>query len=98
MPAQQQQLGCPNCYTLVPMGTRYGPQCGNAIPPPTWTPVPSASPVPKRNTDLIVVAWFLLPFSSSASQDTHSTRIISNKYFKPPRTQRRMLQTILSTS
>ena len=60
VPGQPQQVVCPNCYTLVPMGTRYCPQCGNAIPPPTWPAVPSIPPAPKRNTALIVVAVVLI--------------------------------------
>src|SRR5437773_3907811 len=60
MPAQPQQVACPNCYTLVPMGTRYCPQCGNAIPPPTWPAVSSVPLAPKRNTALIVVAVVLI--------------------------------------
>ncbi len=60
MPAQPQHVACPNCYTLVQMGTRYCPQCGNAIPPPSWPAVPSVPPAPKRNTALIVVAVVLI--------------------------------------
>ncbi|TMI39294.1 zinc ribbon domain-containing protein [Candidatus Bathyarchaeota archaeon] len=60
MPAQPEQVACLNCYTLVPMGTRYCPQCGNAIPPPTWPAVPSVPPAPRRNTALIVVAVVLI--------------------------------------
>jgi len=60
MPAQPQRVACPNCYTLVPMGTQYCPQCGNAIPPPSWPAVPSVTQAPKRNTALIVVAVVLI--------------------------------------
>jgi hypothetical protein len=59
-PTPPQQVACPNCYTLVPMGTRYCPQCGNAIPPPTWPPIPQVPPAPKRNTAQIVVAVVLV--------------------------------------
>lgn len=56
-----QQVACPNCFTLVPMGTHYCPQCGNAIPPPTaWPGIPAPAPAPKRNVALIVVAVVLI--------------------------------------
>ena len=46
---------------LVPIGTRYCPQCGNAIPPPTtWPGVPAPAPAPKRNVALIIVAVVLI--------------------------------------
>lgn len=54
------QVACPNCYTLVPTGTRYCPRCGNAIPPPTWPSVPPGAEPPKRNTTLIIVAVVLI--------------------------------------
>ena len=61
MPAQPQQVACPNCYTLVPTGTRFCPQCGNAIPPPTtWLTVPTPAPAPKRNVALIIIAVVLI--------------------------------------
>jgi hypothetical protein len=56
-----QNVACPSCYTLVPIGTRYCPQCGNAIPPPTtWPGVPAPAPAPRRNTALIIVAVVLI--------------------------------------
>jgi hypothetical protein len=43
------------------MGTRFCPQCGNAIPPPTpWPIVPGPAPAPKRNTAVIIVAVVLI--------------------------------------
>ena len=59
-PLPPQQVACPYCHTLVTVGTRYCPQCGNAIPPPAWPAVPSVPPAPKRNTALIVVAVVLI--------------------------------------
>ncbi len=59
VPAPLQQVACPRCYTLVPMGTRFCTQCGSAIPPPTpWPTVPA--PAPRRNTALIAVAVVLI--------------------------------------
>jgi len=61
MPAPPQQVSCPRCFTLVPIGTRYCPQCGNAIPPPApWPTVPAPTPGPRRNTALIIVAVVLI--------------------------------------
>jgi len=60
-PAVPQQVACPHCYTLVPTGTRFCPQCGNAIPPPTTGPtVPTPAPAPRRNIALIIVAVVLI--------------------------------------
>jgi hypothetical protein len=54
-------VACPSCYTLVPIGTRYCPQCGNAIPPPTtWPGTPIPATAPRRNTALIIVAVVLI--------------------------------------
>lgn len=60
IPLPAQQVACPRCYTLVPEGTRYCPQCGNAIPPPTWPSVPPIAQPPKRNTALVIVAIVLV--------------------------------------
>jgi hypothetical protein len=49
-----QQVTCPACFTKVPIGTQYCPQCGSAIPPPTWAPVPPIAPPSKRPVKLIV--------------------------------------------
>jgi hypothetical protein len=60
-PISPQEVTCPNCYTLIPIGTRYCPQCGNAIPPPTtWAGIPTPTPAPKRNVALVVVAVVLI--------------------------------------
>lgn len=58
IPNAQNQVACPKCFTLVPTGTRFCPQCGNAIPPPApWTvPAPEA----RRNVALIVAAAVLI--------------------------------------
>jgi len=61
IPAPPQQVSCPRCFTLVPIGTRYCPQCGNSIPPPApWPTVPAPTPGPRRNTALIIVAVVLI--------------------------------------
>ncbi len=61
MSAPPQQVSCPRCFTLVAIGTRYCPQCGNAIPPPApWPTTPAPTPEPKRNTVLIIVAVVLI--------------------------------------
>jgi hypothetical protein len=61
-PPPSQQVACPRCYTLVPIGTRYCPQCGNPIPPPlAWPGVFAPPPAPRgRNTAAIVVAVVLI--------------------------------------
>lgn len=60
-PIPPEHVACPNCYTLVPTGTRYCPQCGNAIPPPTtWPGIPAPAPAPRRNVALIVIAVVLV--------------------------------------
>jgi hypothetical protein len=51
-----QQVACPNCNSMVALGTAFCPQCGNPIPstvPPAWPIIPPP-PVPKRNIKLIV--------------------------------------------
>jgi hypothetical protein len=61
-PPPSQQVACPRCYTLVPIGTRYCPQCGNPIPPSlAWPGVFAPPPAPRgRNTAAIVVAVVLI--------------------------------------
>ena len=51
---QAQQVICPTCFTTVPLGTQFCPQCGSAIPPPTWAPIPATAPPSKRPVKLIV--------------------------------------------
>ncbi len=51
---QAQQATCPICFTTVALGTQFCPQCGSAIPPPTWAPIPAAAPPSKRPVKLIV--------------------------------------------
>ncbi|HEX9197397.1 MAG TPA: hypothetical protein VF906_06335 [Candidatus Bathyarchaeia archaeon] len=61
MPAPPQQVSCPRCFTLVAIGTRYCPNCGNAIPPPApWPTIPAPAPEPRRNTALIIIAVALI--------------------------------------
>ena len=62
VPQSPQQVACSNCYTLIPMGARFCPTCGNAVPPPVpWPSIPApAEAGPKRNTVLIVMAVILI--------------------------------------
>jgi hypothetical protein len=52
--SQAQQVTCPTCFTISPLGTQFCPQCGNTIPPPTWAPIPATAPPSKRPVKLIV--------------------------------------------